>query len=611
MIKMCCLALIATSMHAVAQDDTAESPFHLADLNQDGIVSGTDLAIMLGQWSAAPNLCPPFPTGDLNEDCDVNGGDLAIMLGAWGETTGIPTDPIAPPILPPGVWSRPFPPPTPLGCNVSVAGFEIDVTTQLYGQLMFHPSDQPFYGDGPLNMLAIIEERASGFDITYIVTNSTSTPLPLPTLWVPGFKLEDSIEALTLAFGTTFEQVTWDGSAPAITEQNKYPDIRYAPVAVAKDSRMAVGLALSYPVLDYKHSVSVEFRRYTSMEDSWAAFVGLDGSINPGESRYYRLTARFSHPEDWIHTLEPYRDYLWSLYGNMAQYAQDLYPTRGWANADSGLLDETENPRGFMTWWSQGQPNRVDLDGWEVSVDYMLEFLESSGVQKLMVWQPSGLYLESMWTPLPQYPSLIMTLWPQPMLNTQDEFLRIADAGIELGFWWGNSATVAHEWNPPFIELLDITNPLHISAALQEPALARTRGAHCMSLDSYRKLPLWDAVPWLQTLKAKHPDMKWMAEPQCADILHMMMPFCTDYINVPFAPQLADYLVPGREVIVILTDGMATVENCWHYIGWGCAVLWYAGDGTITMADLLPAIEAAQDGWVGDPYAPYPSPPSP
>jgi hypothetical protein len=154
--------------------------------------------------------------------------------------------------------------------------------------------------------------------------------------------------------------------------------------------------------------------------------------------------------------------------------------------------------------------------------------------------------------------------------------------------------------------MLNPDNPLHVSTQLAESTLAEARGARYIGLDSYRELPLWKSAPWLQTLKAEHPDMKWMAEPQCADVLHMMTPFCTDYINVSSAPQLADYLVPGREVIIILSGDMATVENCVHYIGWGCSVLFYAHD--ITMADLLPAIEAAQDGWVADPYAPIPGP---
>ncbi|MBL9148827.1 MAG: right-handed parallel beta-helix repeat-containing protein [Phycisphaerae bacterium] len=48
-----------------------------ADLNDDGVVDGADLGILLGAWGTSSELA------DLNVDCIVNGADLAILLGAW------------------------------------------------------------------------------------------------------------------------------------------------------------------------------------------------------------------------------------------------------------------------------------------------------------------------------------------------------------------------------------------------------------------------------------------------------------------------------------------------------------------------------------------------
>lgn len=48
-----------------------------ADLNDDGVVDGTDLAMVLGGWGTG--------TPDLTADGTVNGTDLALLLGAWGE----------------------------------------------------------------------------------------------------------------------------------------------------------------------------------------------------------------------------------------------------------------------------------------------------------------------------------------------------------------------------------------------------------------------------------------------------------------------------------------------------------------------------------------------
>ena len=48
------------------------------DLNGDGVVSGTDLGLLLGQFGV-----PNPQVGDLNHDGAVTGADIGLMLGAW------------------------------------------------------------------------------------------------------------------------------------------------------------------------------------------------------------------------------------------------------------------------------------------------------------------------------------------------------------------------------------------------------------------------------------------------------------------------------------------------------------------------------------------------
>jgi hypothetical protein len=52
------------------------------DLNDDGVVDGADLLILLSQWGKCddPNDCP----ADLNNDGTVDGADLLILLSNWG-----------------------------------------------------------------------------------------------------------------------------------------------------------------------------------------------------------------------------------------------------------------------------------------------------------------------------------------------------------------------------------------------------------------------------------------------------------------------------------------------------------------------------------------------
>lgn len=54
----------------------------IADINDDGIVDGADLTLVLGEWGDCPTEgeCP----ADLTGDGIVDGADLTIVLGAWG-----------------------------------------------------------------------------------------------------------------------------------------------------------------------------------------------------------------------------------------------------------------------------------------------------------------------------------------------------------------------------------------------------------------------------------------------------------------------------------------------------------------------------------------------
>ena len=54
-----------------------DDPFNPSDLNQDGVVNGQDLAILLAGWGGKGG------TADINEDGVVNGIDLATLLASW------------------------------------------------------------------------------------------------------------------------------------------------------------------------------------------------------------------------------------------------------------------------------------------------------------------------------------------------------------------------------------------------------------------------------------------------------------------------------------------------------------------------------------------------
>jgi len=51
-----------------------------ADINDDGVVDGAEIALVLGSWNTTGVALP----ADLNDDGVVDGADIAIVLGAWG-----------------------------------------------------------------------------------------------------------------------------------------------------------------------------------------------------------------------------------------------------------------------------------------------------------------------------------------------------------------------------------------------------------------------------------------------------------------------------------------------------------------------------------------------
>ncbi len=55
--------------------DAAPCP---ADLNSDGVVDGTDLGLLLGDWGVFGS------PADINQDGTVDGTDLGLLLGGWG-----------------------------------------------------------------------------------------------------------------------------------------------------------------------------------------------------------------------------------------------------------------------------------------------------------------------------------------------------------------------------------------------------------------------------------------------------------------------------------------------------------------------------------------------
>ena len=66
-------------IYTIAKIDLGPAPCP-ADLTGDRVVSGADIAALLGVWGPCSGSCP----ADLTGDGAVTGADLAVLLAAWG-----------------------------------------------------------------------------------------------------------------------------------------------------------------------------------------------------------------------------------------------------------------------------------------------------------------------------------------------------------------------------------------------------------------------------------------------------------------------------------------------------------------------------------------------
>jgi hypothetical protein len=477
------------------------------------------------------------------------------------------------------VWLRKFAPQSYLKTTFQKTGDTFLVTSPQLGLLHDNASSQ-LYDPTVCEVTTEVRAAERGFDVSYNVTNPTSAPAALPTLALPGFPLDAQVEMLDHAFGLEWVQTQPQPGGSITSTTLTYPGALYSPVMVIRDSEMAIGLSLKYPVMDYRHPMQIFAARWPG-DPNWTAYFFLPGDIAAGATRRYVVSVRYSVPDEWIHTLQPYRDYFWSLYGNTPSYVQDLRPVYAGTVASSTFFG-AGNPRGFY------EPYRPDLYGWKSMVDSLMAEGVSTGYRRIMLWAPSGLY----WTNFSNnYPPQFMSEWTEPMVQSCGEFKRLQAKGVQVSFWWGHSAMLADQWDDPLLEFFDATNPAHVQAMLAEFTPAVQRGADGVGLDGFELLELWHALPWLEKMRSFKADAYFVAEAACADVLHLRVPFWLNGYDLLTPHLIADYLVPGREIWMNLIGPEMTLDRAKEVISWGGTVCW-AGPN-ITAGQLLPHIKAA------------------
>jgi len=407
-----------------------------------------------------------------------------------------------------------------------------------------------------------LQEQPTGADIIVEATNTTSEIRKAGEIGVGIINLGENVEQLNCTETSLFvprraSQMTgWAGF---------YPSELYSPVMVLKNSSMAVGVSIQFPLLDYKNDVRVHvdspgnFMAQGEAGKGWTVRFALanvnnsakeremfQGEIPPGQSRTYVVSLRVTdRPDEWVTTLLPYRDYFRSTYGPV-QYVRKTTPVVGITVADPSQISDS-NPYGY------GNNIRPDINGFG---RLKTNLLRQQDWDTTMVWMVSGLYNENREL---NFPYQVGSQWNRsPQMQTALDpvnGLPAVAADRELGIWWGRSLALSRTWNSADYIKFDPDNPEHLAIALREVDGIAATGVTLIGLDTFQpdQTPLWKALPWIQTMKDRHPNMSFVTEPAQCDILHTVAPtYVTGYTLFPPA-NLTDekqlYVIKGPNIL--------------------------------------------------------------
>lgn len=402
-------------------------------------------------------------------------------------------------------------------------------------------------------------EADHGFDVIFRFDNDTNEPKGLGRIILGGIRFPESIVTRAVENDGKPLQLS-NGGGNYFGGGMNYPNGFYSPVAVVQSGNDTIGVSLNYDVREYRHSVFIRVESpggiYTHGGRNWQVRFEFDreendpgGRLEPGERRLYRLCVRTHHgnPEEWVRTLQPYRDFFQKTYGPV-RYERDPRPVQAKSIAQSALIS-SDNPRGFR----EG-PNRIDVGGLQPLINQLGEY-EQAGFERIVLWAPSGMYDENrqlnytfnMTTGMKSIPAVEETM---PLLS------EYASGPVDFGLWWGRTAYIMpKEWDTGPEEKFDFRNPEHVARAWEELDIARELNATIIGLDAMSGMPAWDGYEWIQMMQARYPEMKFIAETLCADFVHTITPTFFRGTRVPenhrlaatTPMNLADFLNPGHE----------------------------------------------------------------
>lgn len=383
----------------------------------------------------------------------------------------------------------------------------------------------------------------NGFDLQLTYRNNGATPATVGEIKIGTFRLGNT--PWVYDFRVDAKRIPLDirrtgaASGPDLT----YPGVLYSPVSVFGNDRVAIGVQMMYPILEYQHNLIVNFKgAMVAGEPAWEAGFYIDSQVAPGQSRNYTIAVRIVDAGDaWIRTLVPYRDYFKQNYGEV-RYNRDPRPVSGLTMADS------RDQSGGNPWGISCPPAwRQDLNGWSRWAAFIRQ-RPTRNYSRVMLWKPTGLYPGSNANTV--FPFRFMTRMNEfpAMRSSLNELRSMPSAALQVGYWWGSSTNIDRGWSPSAMEPLNIHNPDHIARANAELDMAVSLNASMIGLDAFGyRVPAWELHAWLRTMQTRAPHIRFITENALGDIFHVYAPTFVYGHDVQTPKVLADFLVPGHE----------------------------------------------------------------
>ncbi|MGD9688944.1 MAG: hypothetical protein AB7K52_01685 [Phycisphaerales bacterium] len=431
--------------------------------------------------------------------------------------------------------------PTPDGrYRVALLGDQFILYDNAQARPLIGGSTSPIVMNTPFRPTITMEPKEYGADITFTYVNDSPNPIDLGWINIAGIRFPGNSKRWSFAQDTStfiLPGFNYLGNA-------RYPQETYSPVHVMGDDRHTLGISLHYPIVEFDHNVMMTIvgfptTTFGNPAQTWACQFKFEGTLPAGATRTYTVAIRATTADrSFLYTLTPYRDYFRSLYGPV-DYVRDARPVSGSTMSQVEGVSP-DNPRGY-----QNQHVRPDIVGWAPTVTSVVT-ARNFGYRRVMLWAPSGCLPAS--TGL-NYPYRFMTPMNDipVMRDSLSEFHRVREAGLELGFWWGNNSTLMRGWANPTAEGFNPNNEEHVRLAFAELDMAVSAGANLIGLDAYKQVSPRNMFIWLQMMKERAPNAKFVTENAAPDIIHNLSATFHEATGIRGPHVLADFLNPGHE----------------------------------------------------------------